>query len=118
MENIESQKRYKKLKASPIDFILRHKLSFCYGNVIKYISRYKYKHGKDDLEKAITYCDYIRSLDFSCYEVRDYVISLYCMANDFPDEIQNCMKKLFKGDINGAIKEIKELIRKEYPDEN
>jgi len=29
--------------------------SYCIGNVIKYISRYRYKHGKEDLKKAIWY---------------------------------------------------------------
>ena len=29
--------------------------AFCIGNVIKYVSRYKHKNGKEDLEKALTY---------------------------------------------------------------
>ena len=28
---------------------------YCIGNVIKYVSRYKHKNGKEDLEKAFTY---------------------------------------------------------------
>ena len=29
--------------------------AYCIGNVIKYVSRYKHKGGKQDLEKAFTY---------------------------------------------------------------
>ncbi len=42
---------------SPIDFITKNGMSFCEGNVIKYISRYKRKGGKEDLLKARVYLD-------------------------------------------------------------
>lgn len=34
---------------------------FCIGNVIKYVSRYKHKKGKEDLEKARWYLDRVIS---------------------------------------------------------
>lgn len=50
---------YKKLKIEPTDYIHANGLGFIEGNVIKYVTRYKDKGGKQDLEKAI---DYLRTL--------------------------------------------------------
>ncbi len=45
---------YKDFKIQPIEFILKNNISFCEGNVIKYICRYKTKGGLQDLEKQNT----------------------------------------------------------------
>ena len=41
----------------PVEYILRNGLGFCEGNVVKYISRWKMKNGKEDLLKARHYID-------------------------------------------------------------
>lgn len=43
----------------PIDFIMKNKLPFCEGNVVKYITRHKNKNHEEDVEKAISYCVFI-----------------------------------------------------------
>ena len=48
---------YKTLAIQPIEFIIKNKLGFCEGNVIKYICRYRLKGGTEDLEKAKHYID-------------------------------------------------------------
>ena len=48
---------YKVLPIQPIEFILKNKLGFCEGNVIKYICRFRLKGGTEDLEKARHYID-------------------------------------------------------------
>lgn len=42
-----------------IDFCQKNKLDFMQGNVIKYVTRYKEKNGKEDLLKAREYIDRI-----------------------------------------------------------
>ena len=46
---------YKQGDIEVIDFILDQKMSYLEGNVIKYISRYKFKNGLEDLKKAQWY---------------------------------------------------------------
>jgi len=46
---------YKKGNIEVIDFILDQKMSYLEGNIVKYISRYKYKNGIEDLAKAKWY---------------------------------------------------------------
>ena len=50
---------YAKQKIQPIDYIMANQLGFCEGNVIKYITRYKDKNGKEDLLKAKQYIDFL-----------------------------------------------------------
>jgi len=47
---------YKFLRIQPYEFISKNDLSFFQGNVIKYVVRYPYKNGIQDLEKIIHYC--------------------------------------------------------------
>jgi len=40
-----------------IDYIMSKEFDFLEGNVIKYVSRYKYKNGVEDLKKARFYLE-------------------------------------------------------------
>lgn len=46
---------YKNLAIQPSEYIQKNKLTWCEGNVIKYVTRHKFKNGKEDIEKAIHY---------------------------------------------------------------
>ena len=46
---------YKQGSIEVIEFILDQQPTYCIGNVIKYISRYKNKNGLEDLKKAQWY---------------------------------------------------------------
>jgi hypothetical protein len=50
-------KHYKEYKIQPIEFIVKNKLSFIQGCIIKYICRFENKNGIEDLEKIKHYCD-------------------------------------------------------------
>jgi hypothetical protein len=41
----------------PWDYIISNELGWCEGNVVKYVSRHKKKHGLDDLRKAQHYLE-------------------------------------------------------------
>ena len=46
---------YKDCGVQPLEYTMQNNLSFCEGNVVKYISRYKSKNGIEDLAKVIHY---------------------------------------------------------------
>lgn len=46
---------YKRLPYQPVVLITNLDLNFIQGNVVKYVSRYKNKNGKEDLRKAMHY---------------------------------------------------------------
>ena len=47
---------YKSMVIQPSEFINRNNIPFAEGNAIKYLCRHKQKNQKQDLEKAIHYC--------------------------------------------------------------
>lgn len=58
---------YKQGNIEVVDFILDQKMNYLEGNIIKYISRYKFKNGIEDLEKARWYLEklYVLKLEES-----------------------------------------------------
>lgn len=56
--NIKRQKHYEQWDIQPVDFIVSTiGPSWLVGNVIKYVMRYNEKNGKEDIHKAIHYCE-------------------------------------------------------------
>ena len=59
-DNVNSPDHYKQGKYETIEVIediVEDFESYCLGNIIKYISRYKYKNGVEDLNKAKWYLE-------------------------------------------------------------
>ena len=55
---------YKDVTIQPVEYIERNNLGFCAGNVVKYVTRYKQKGGKEDLMKARHYIDLMLELEY------------------------------------------------------
>ena len=55
--DITKQLHYTILTIQPIDYITKNGFDFLEGNIIKYVSRWKEKHGLQDLKKARHYLD-------------------------------------------------------------
>ena len=55
---------YKKMKIQPSTFVHENKMLFAEGNVIKYICRHAKKGKKEDILKAIHYCEMIIERDY------------------------------------------------------
>ena len=56
-KDIRNQSHYNSFQIQPAKFSIENDLSFAQGNVVKYVCRYKYKNGLEDLEKARHYID-------------------------------------------------------------
>jgi hypothetical protein len=54
-DKINHPKHYVQGDIEPIDFINANRLDYLEGNIIKYVSRYKFKNGLEDLLKAQFY---------------------------------------------------------------
>ena len=55
---------YKDCAIQPIQYIHANKLGFAEGNVVKYITRHRQKHGADDVKKVIHYCQLLLELEY------------------------------------------------------
>jgi len=54
---------YRQGGIQPIEYIHANNLSFCEGNVVKYITRWRHKDGLRDLEKAKHYIELLMELE-------------------------------------------------------
>lgn len=63
MKDAINPNHYKQGNIEVIDFILDQKMDYLEGNVIKYVSRYKFKNGLEDLKKARWYLDRIIAIE-------------------------------------------------------
>lgn len=52
---VNSPKHYTQGGIEPIDYIIANDLDFLEGNVVKYVTRHKFKNGLEDLKKAEYY---------------------------------------------------------------
>lgn len=52
---------YSKYAIQPTEYILKNKMNFVEGNIIKYVTRYRDKNGLEDLYKARHYLDILIS---------------------------------------------------------
>lgn len=55
---------YKKFAIQPTEYILKNKLDFCEGNVVKYITRWRKKGGLEDLLKVKHYVDILIEAEY------------------------------------------------------
>lgn len=68
MNNINPS-HYLRFEIPPTEYIVKNNLSFLEGNVIKYVTRHKYKGGSEDIRKAIRYLELI--LEYEYKEKKD-----------------------------------------------
>lgn len=54
---------YNNKTIQPVVYIHANKLNFCEGNIVKYITRWRSKGGKQDLEKIKHYVDLLIELE-------------------------------------------------------
>ena len=55
---------YKDCKIQPIEYITANNLTYAEGNIIKYVTRSRRKGGKNDILKAIHYCEMILEMEY------------------------------------------------------
>lgn len=65
---MKKQPHYGELKIQPTDYIHENNLGFIEGNIIKYVSRYKMKNGKEDLLKALDYLNTLIAKEYGTDE--------------------------------------------------
>lgn len=56
-EDPTSPSHYSRWAIEPIEFIMRNKLNFAQGNIVKYVVRAEFKNGLEDLYKTRSYID-------------------------------------------------------------
>ena len=67
MDSLNKQvggKHYKTFQIQPIEYIVKNNIPYLEANVIKYVTRHSFKGGKEDIEKAIHYLEFILEMRY------------------------------------------------------
>lgn len=64
LDKQEGGNHYKHLVIQPVEYIVKNKIPFCEGNIIKYVTRHKDKNGIEDLRKAKHMLELIAELEY------------------------------------------------------
>lgn len=107
---------YKGLKMQPIELIAKTRCSYIQGNIVKYVTRYKEKNGKQDLEKVIHYAQLAISLgSFGNLGFRRIsAFSTYCHVNNLSDRQTKIIQHTGCDNYSNVIEECIKLIAEEY----
>lgn len=112
---------YKQFYPEPIQFFWDHDIPFCYANVLKYVLRYRFKNGVEDLRKAAHCLDYaieretknrkLRSLKIS--DALDFIEKNKLVLNEFQIGVLKSIARWSEKGDSFALGEAKQLIGKE-----
>lgn len=106
---------YMHYQMQPIELIVKAELSFIQGNIVKYITRYKEKNGKQDIEKCVHYAQLAIDLVDVGPEFRSINLGYsYCKANNLSVAQTKIIIACIQQDYYAIIRYCKQLIKKEY----
>lgn len=81
---------YKQFSYQPVKFAVDMDLNFIQGNVVKYVSRYKYKNGNEDLRKVLHYAQLGLELaprNYCPYHLINEKVKEFTSANNLSDTV-------------------------------
>lgn len=86
----EGGSHYRKYPIQPVQYSIANGLSFCAGNVVKYVTRYRDKNGAEDIRKAIHYLNMILEFEYPITSSEAPGAAIEAQAsNRTPDYLQN-----------------------------
>lgn len=105
---------YKNMKMQPIELIVKANLNFIQGCIVKYVTRYKNKNGKEDIEKAIHNAQL--AIDLHSNGPDDCINEgyAYCKINNLSTFQSYIIISAIQNDYYRVIKYCNAIIKKEY----
>lgn len=108
---------YTNLKYQPVQLFVDTKCTPFQANIWKYISRYPYKNGEEDIKKCIHYAQLARDLNCmyvgNFLQAKSYVLD-YCRANDLSIRQSFVMIYALFNNYEKVEEECLALINQEY----
>lgn len=107
---------YKGLAYQPVVFATDTKMNFIQGSIVKYVSRFKNKNGREDLDKAKHFAKLGTTLNPYNFVRRSDAMEVskdYCLKNNFSKEVESVVYSALIQDWIGVVLNI-DLLIKEY----
>lgn len=109
---------YKNKKMQPIELITKTRCTFIQGCIWKYITRYKEKNGKEDINKCIHYAQLAIELkDEGQLGYRKIDIAkVYCKVNELSPSQSSVIMLTAYDSYQRVIDVCKAILNEEYPE--
>lgn len=107
---------YKGLPYQPVKFSVDLNLNFIQGNIVKYVSRYKSKNGRQDLEKVLHYAQLGQELNpqnFVSFIEAYKMLKIYLSLNNLNEMIGKVIEGAIYQNWISVVANISKMI-KEY----
>lgn len=107
---------YKGMPFQPVELFAKTRCTAFQANIWKYITRYKNKNGKEDIEKCIHYAKLAIELkcDGNLGAKKRQIVHTFCQVNQFPERITRIIIAAGYDYYNAVIKECERILKKEY----
>lgn len=115
---------YGLLKYEPVDFIMKFNLNWFQGEILKYVSRFLNKNGKQDLRKARSVCDIAMKLEDTQLkilfpELTDYdAIHEYASQFPYSEIMEKILPEILRKNYKEAKSRISSLLWRYYATSN
>lgn len=126
MSNIKRQvggNHYSRFKIEPIDLMVKLNFNWFQGEILKYVSRFQYKNGGEDLIKASSVCDLAtdRGLNqatlFSDDLLKENKEYIEKYINQYLSEDHNYLRNIIEGLVKNDYYLVQDIVKdmiKEY----
>lgn len=85
-------------KHETIDFLTGWGYGYCFGNTIKYLTRYRLKNGDEDLQKALWYLNRgFEEKEIGFKKIGSITAESYVKSKNIDDEVKSVIEILHKG---------------------
>lgn len=110
---------YKGMRYEPVELASRADLNFFQSNIIKYVTRFRLKDGKKDLEKVIHYAYLGHELNPKNHVMHNgsKELIMFVRENEIDPEIGNICYQTMHQNWLSIVSLTKLLIEREYGDE-
>lgn len=107
---------YSSMAMQPIELIAQLKCSFFQANIIKYISRFKSKNGKQDIEKSIHYAQLAIDLEDKRAISNDNAkqVAYFCKVNGLSTLCEKIITEACYDNFGQVIRLCRKLIMLNY----
>lgn len=107
---------YQNMPYQPVILFAKTKCTAFQANIWKYITRYKNKNGKEDIEKCIHYAALAKELKCKGFQYRNVgPVFDFCRKNKLPKEIARIVTLALFDEYDKVIECCKRIIETEYP---
>lgn len=109
---------YKNMKMQPVELFAKTRCTAFQANIWKYITRYKYKNGAEDIKKCMHYARLAKELNCNGDLDRGKKMDVqnFCEKNKLPGIIRYIVLAAGHDLYDDVIRKCEELLSEEYPE--